>query len=276
MSSETNILPLLISADQLDAALAEPSLLIIDVSCHRDSYDQGHIPGAVFLDYRRLFSGEQPVANKLPSTEQLSQLFSELGLSRDSHVIAYDDEGGGWAGRLLWTLDVIGHTRYSYLNGGILSWRAEDKKQSQEPSVPSASQYEAEIINPIVRIERDELLEKIAQPGFAIWDARSEGEYTGTKANAARAGHIPTAVHYEWTRAMDKENNLCLRDMAEIMSELETTGLTIDQEIATYCQSHHRSGFTWLLGRILGFKEIRAYDGSWNEWGNRQDTPIET
>lgn len=276
MSSEENLLPLLISTDQLEAALGEKNLLIIDVSCTKECYDQGHVPGAVFLDYKRLFCGEAPVANKLPSIEQLSQLFSEQGLTRDSHVVAYDDEGGGWAGRLLWTLEVMGHNRYSYLNGGILAWRGDSKHQSQEQTQPVASQYEADILVPQVRIELDELQEKIGQTGFAIWDSRSEGEYKGTASKAARAGHIPTAVHYEWTRAMDKDNNLCLRDMAEVMSELETAGLNIDQEIATYCQSHHRSGFTWLLGKILGFKQIRAYDGSWNEWGNRQDTPIET
>ncbi|MAC46127.1 sulfurtransferase [Oceanospirillum beijerinckii] len=276
MSSEENLLPLLISTDQLEAVLGEKDLLIIDVSCTKECYDQGHVPGAVFLDYKRLFCGAAPVANKLPSVEQLSQLFSELGLTRDSHVVAYDDEGGGWAGRLLWTLEIMGHSRYSYLNGGILAWRGDGKSQSQEQTPAIASQYQADILVPQVRIKLDELQEKVGQTGFAIWDSRSEGEYKGTTSKAARAGHIPTAVHYEWTRAMDKDNNLCLRDMAELMSELETAGLNIDQEVATYCQSHHRSGFTWLLGKILGFKQIRAYDGSWNEWGNRQDTPIET
>ena len=276
MSSEANLLPLLIDCDQLENHLDNPQVLIIDVSCTRENYDQGHVPGAVFLDFKRLFIGEQPVPNKLPSIEQLSALFSELGMSRDSHVVAYDDEGGGWAGRLLWTLDMIGHTRYSYLNGGILSWRAEGKRQSQEPHQPVSCQYEADILNPTERIELDELKSKLGQPGFAVWDARSPGEYDGSAVKAARGGHVPTAVHYEWTRAMDQENDLRLRDMAEVISELETAGLTIDQEIATYCQSHHRSGFTWLLGKILGFKQVRAYDGSWNEWGNRQDTPIES
>lgn len=276
MSSENNLFPLLIDCNQLEEKLGDPQLLIVDVSCTRENYDKGHIPGAVFLDFKRLFLGEQPVANKLPSLEKLSQLFSELGMTRDTHVIAYDDEGGGWAGRLLWTLEVIGHQRYSYLNGGILAWRGEDKPQTQEPSTPKASQYDADILNPAERIELDEIKEKLGSENFAVWDARSSGEYDGSAVKAARGGHIPTAVHYEWTRAMDQDNYLKLRDMAEVISELETIGLNIDQEIVTYCQSHHRSGFTWLLGKILGFKRVRAYDGSWNEWGNRQDTPIET
>ena len=276
MSSENNLLPLLIDSDQLEAKLGSEDLLVIDVSCSRECYDQGHVPGAVFLDYRRLFTGSAPVPNKLPTAEQLSTLFSELGLSRDTHVVAYDDEGGGWAGRLLWTLEVMGHSRYSYLNGGILAWRADGKPLQQEESLPVASDYKADHINLNERIELDELKSKISTENFAVWDSRSLGEYEGTASKAERAGHIPTAVHYEWTEAMDKENELRIRDMAEIITELQTKGLTIDQEIATYCQSHHRSGFTWLLGKILGFKQVRAYDGSWNEWGNRSDTPIET
>ncbi|WP_417598107.1 sulfurtransferase [Oceanospirillum sp.] len=276
MSSEDNLLSLLIDSDQLEANLGKTNLLVIDVSCSRESYDNGHIPGAIFLDYRRLFNGHSPVPNKLPTQEQLSLLFSELGLNRDTHVVAYDDEGGGWAGRLLWTLDVIGHARYSYLNGGILAWRADGKAQDQEESLPQASHYQAEYINLHERIELDELKSKIGTEDFAVWDSRSRGEYEGTSSKAERAGHIPTAIHYEWTEAMDKENGLRIRDMAEIITELQTKGLNIDQEIATYCQSHHRSGFTWLLGKILGFKQVRAYDGSWNEWGNRSDTPIET
>ena len=276
MSSENNMLPLLIGSDQLEEKLGSQDLLIIDVSCSRESYDQGHVPGAVFLDYRRLFCGEAPVANKLPSEAQLSALFSELGLSRDTHVVAYDDEGGGWAGRLLWTLEVIGHSRYSYLNGGILAWRADGKTQQQEACQPVACDYSAEYINLHERIEMAELQSKIGSENFAVWDSRSRGEYDGSASKAERAGHIPTAVHYEWTQAMDKENDLRIRDLAEVITELETKGLTMDREIATYCQSHHRSGFTWLLGKILGFKQVRAYDGSWNEWGNRSDTPIET
>lgn len=276
MSSENNLLPLLIESGQLEKELGSDDLLIIDVSCTRECYDQGHVPGAIFLDYRRLFSGSAPVPNKIPTVEQLSALFSELGLTRDTHVVAYDDEGGGWAGRLLWTLEVMGHSRYSYLNGGILAWRADGKPQQQEATQPVASHYQADYINLVERISCDELAGKIGEDNFAVWDARSRGEYDGTSVKAERGGHVPTAVHFEWTDAMDKDHELRIRDMAELITELENKGLTVDREIATYCQSHHRSGFTWLLGKILGFKQVRAYDGSWNEWGNRSDTPIET
>ncbi|MGC3872598.1 sulfurtransferase [Halomonas sp. GXIMD04776] len=275
MRSEENLLPLIVEPDQLAKHLDNPQLLIIDVPLKTESYSEGHVPGALFLDHRRLMRGQGNVPNDVPDEEALSQLFSSLGLTRDTHVVAYDDEGGGWAGRLLWTLQLIGHTRYSYLNGGIHAWRAEALPQSTDTPQPQPSDYQAEILNPQVMIERDELVERLGEKEFAVWDARSPEEYRGEKGNNKHLGHIPGAINMEWTDAMDRERGLRIRDYAELVTELEAQGLTPDMEVATYCQSHHRSGFTWLVGKALGFDKIRGYAGSWQEWGNRDDTPIE-
>ncbi|MFW6345627.1 MAG: sulfurtransferase [Halomonas sp.] len=275
MSSEDNLLPLIVEPDQLAEQLDEPSLLIIDVPMRAESYAEGHVPGAVFLDKSRLMRGDREVPCREPTVAQLSALFSELGLTRDTHVVAYDDEGGGWAGRLLWTLELIGHTRYSYLNGGIHAWREAGQPVATVPTTPTPGDYEAEILKPEVAIDRSELVERLGEQGFAIWDARSPAEYRGEKGDNRRLGHIPGAVNMEWTDAMDRQRALRLRDYAELITELEALGLTPDMEVVTHCQSHHRSGFTWLVGRALGFAKIRGYAGSWKEWGNRDDTPIE-
>jgi thiosulfate/3-mercaptopyruvate sulfurtransferase len=275
MSSEANLLPLIVEPELLAEYLDDPSLLIVDVPLKAESYAEGHVPGAVFLDKGRLLRGEGEVPCREPTVEQLSALFSELGLTRDTHVVAYDDEGGGWAGRLLWTLELIGHTRYSYLNGGIHAWREAGQPVASEPTAPTPSEYEAEILHPELAIDRVELAERLGEKGFAIWDARSPEEYRGEKGNNRHLGHIPGAVNMEWTRAMDPERALRIRDYAELITELEALGLTPDMEVVTHCQSHHRSGFTWLVGRALGFEKIRGYAGSWKEWGNRDDTPIE-
>ncbi|MFW3616352.1 sulfurtransferase [Billgrantia antri] len=275
MSSEENLLPLIVEPEQLAAHLDDSQLLIVDVPLKAESYQEGHVPGAVFLDYRRLLRGEGEVPNEVPSPEALSQLFSSLGLTRDTHVVAYDDEGGGWAGRLLWTLELIGHTRYSYLNGGIHAWHQAGLPASRESTSPTPSEYEAEVLHPQVAIDRFELQERLGEKGFAVWDARSPGEYRGEKGENKRLGHIPGAVNMEWTEAMDRERALRIRDYAELVTELEALGLTPDMEVVTHCQSHHRSGFTWLVGKALGFENIRGYAGSWKEWGNRDDTPIE-
>ncbi|MGM0824873.1 MAG: sulfurtransferase [Pseudomonadota bacterium] len=273
-SSEANVLPLIVEPEQLQAHLDDPQLLIIDVPVNPDSYRQGHVPGAIFLDFRYLMRGEGPVPSDVPSVERLSQLFSALGLTRDTHVIAYDDEGGGWAARLLWTLDLIGHTRYSYLNGGIHAWRDAGLEESSEPTAPVPSDYQAEILNPQAMISADEIKQKLDDKQFAVWDARSQAEYDGEKGNNKHLGHIPGAVNMDWVNAMDRHRALRIRDYAELMTELGALGLTPEMEIATHCQSHHRSSFTWLVGKALGFN-MRGYPGSWGEWGNRDDTPIE-
>lgn len=275
MSSEDNLLPLIVEPEQLAAHLNAPQLLIVDVPLRAESYSEGHVPGAVFLDHRRLLRGSGEVPNEVPDEAALSRLFSELGLTRDTHVVAYDDEGGGWAGRLLWTLDLIGHTRFSYLNGGIHAWRDAGLETSATEHACEPSDYEAEYLNPAALIEREELQERLGEKGFAIWDARSRAEYDGEKGQNKHLGHIPGAVNMEWTDAMDRERALRIRDYAELITELEALGLTPDMEVITHCQSHHRSGFTWLVGRALGFEKMRAYPGSWKEWGNRDDTPIE-
>tara|TARA_R110000751_G_scaffold170450_2_gene277099 strand:+ start:76 stop:918 length:843 start_codon:yes stop_codon:yes gene_type:complete len=273
-SSEANLLPLIIEPEQLQAHLDDPQLLIIDVPINDDSYRQGHVPGAIFLDFRYLMRGEGPIPSDVPSVEALSRLFSALGLTRDTHVVAYDDEGGGWAARLLWTLELIGHTRYSYLNGGIHAWRDAGLEESTEPTAPTQSEYHAEILNPNALITFEEIKEKLDDKHFAVWDARSKDEYDGVRGNNKHLGHIPGAVNMDWLHAMDRQRALRIRDYAELITELGALGLTPDMEIATHCQSHHRSSFTWLVGKALGFN-IRGYAGSWGEWGNRDDTPIE-
>ncbi|PMR73836.1 sulfurtransferase [Billgrantia endophytica] len=275
MSSEENLLPLIVEPEQLAEHLDDPQLLIIDVPIKADSHGEGHVPGAVFLDFRKLMRGEGDVPCEVPATDALSHLFSSLGLTRDTHVVAYDDEGGGWAGRLLWTLELIGHTRYSYLNGGIHAWRHAGQPISTESRSPIPSDYEADILHPEVAIDRSEILERLGEKGFAVWDARSRAEYDGEKGDNRRLGHIPGAVNMEWTAAMDQERALRIRDYAELITELGALGLTPDMEVVTHCQSHHRSGFTWLVGKALGFEKMRGYAGSWKEWGNRDDTPIE-
>ncbi|SPJ34496.1 sulfurtransferase [Kushneria phyllosphaerae] len=275
MSQDEPGFPRIIEPQALSEHLAAPDLLIIDVPANAQSYHDGHVPGAIFLDYRCLLSGQAPVANDVPDDAALSTLFSELGLTPQTHVILYDDEGGGWAGRLAWTLTLLGHDRWSYLNGGIHAWRAEGLPESREPVTPTPTRYQAQIQRPELMIRREELIERLDDPDLVIWDARSPEEYDGIKGNNQRRGHMPGAVNLEWTETMDRDRQLRLRDLSELVTELAIMGIDAEGEIATHCQSHHRSGLTWMIGYLLGYN-IRAYPGSWQEWGNRDDTPIET
>ncbi len=267
-------LPLLLEPRELAAALNDDGLLIVDL-CKESVYRQAHIPGALWVSGRELVSGQLPASGKLPSVDRLEALFGRLGLRPDTHVVVYDDEGGGWAGRFIWTLDMIGHPHYSYLNGGLHAWLAEGLPITGAPGNPRAVEGLALKIHPEARADLDELKARLGDSRLAIWDARSPDEYQGLRILAQRGGHLPGAVNYEWTLAMDRENSLRLRDPETLRAELAALGISADKTVVTHCQTHHRSGFTYLVGRVLGFPSLKAYDGSWSEWGNLSDTPIE-
>ena len=273
-------LPLVVEAAELHSRLSnshlgEPHredsrLLIVDLS-NEQNYRSGHVPGAGWVSPRELVAGTPPAPGKLPAKQRLDQLFSRLGLQPDHHVIAYDDEGGGWAGRFLWTLDVIGHSSYSYLNGGLWAWRAGNIPLQQEAVTPASNNVSVVIHNEAIA-ELDEILRNLQQPEFVIWDARGAEEYSGEKHTALKAGHIPGAIHCDWLELMDPQRDMRIR--ADVKELLAKKGLTGERPIVTHCQSHHRSGLTYLVGKMLGFN-IRAYPGSWSEWGNHPTTPVE-
>ncbi|MCP5141653.1 MAG: sulfurtransferase [Gammaproteobacteria bacterium] len=256
-------------ADHLDA----PDTLIIDVG-RASTYTQLHVPGALHLEYTNLVSGEQPAVGERPDRLRLSLALCGLGLTPDTNVIAYDDEGGANAARLLWLLDNIGHPgSLSLLDGGLHAWANDDFPLETQPRVGQPTRCD------IVYTERGYadlayVSAHLDDPDVALLDARSEAEFHGTTRYSARGGHIPGAVHYEWSQALDGDRNVRTRDLDTLRAELAALGITPDKEIITYCQTHHRSSHSYWLLRALGFRRVRGYAGSWAEWGNRDDCPI--
>ncbi|MGB4343673.1 MAG: rhodanese-like domain-containing protein [Moraxellaceae bacterium] len=267
-------LPLLLEPEVLNAHLQDANLLIVDLG-KESVYQQAHVPGAILVNGKQLVSGELPAPGRLPPVERLIEAFSAMGLTPDTHVVVYDDEGGGWAGRFIWTLDAIGHRHYSYLNGGIHAWLAAGLPVENTPNAATPSQAVVSLQAAPVA-DADYVLAHLRDADHVIWDARSPEEYAGTRILAQRGGHIPGAQHYEWTRAMDRANALRVRPLDEVRAELAAIGITGDKTVITHCQTHHRSGFTYLVGKLLGFEKLKGYAGSWSEWGNRSDTPVET
>ncbi len=262
-------------ADQLAALIdsEQTNLLILDTS-NTTHYNQHHIPGAIHIEPKALQCGTPPAPGKLPSVAQLTALFSSVGLSAEQHVIAYDDEGGGWAGRLIWTLDVLGHHNYSYLNGGLHAWLNAGHRAETAPTQGSPTHFSVCIDNgPIAEI--DDIVAHLGNDNVGIWDARSAAEYDGSKVVAKRGGHIPGAVNIDWLELIDRDRNMRLVDLQQLQQRLNAVGLKKTQHIVTYCHTHHRSGLSYLVMKILGYPNIKGYHGSWSEWGNRQDTPIE-
>lgn len=264
-------LPLVIEPVDLASRLNAPELILVDLTSMA-RFAAGHIPGARFVDPKRTQLGLPPAPGLLPERSQLEQLFAELGHTPEAVYVVYDDEGGGWAGRFIWLLDVIGHRRYHYLNGGLQAWLAEQRPLSSEQPAPLGGSLSL-TLDDAPTATREYLQGRLGAADLAIWDARSPAEYRGEKAFAAKAGHIPGAINFEWTAGMDQARALRIRqDLAPLLSNL---GISPDKEIITHCQTHHRSGFTYLVAKALGYPRVKAYAGSWGEWGNHPDTPVE-
>jgi 3-mercaptopyruvate sulfurtransferase SseA len=269
--SDFSGLPLVIEPKDLHARLDAPELILVDLTSTA-RYVAGHIPGARFVDPKRTQLGQPPAPGLLPTQASLETLFGELGHHRDAVYVVYDDEGGGWAGRFIWLLDVIGHSRYHYIDGGLMAWQADGLALSTETPASAGGPVPL-TLHDAPTATREYLQSRLGAADLSIWDARSPLEYSGEKVLAAKAGHIPGAVNFEWTAGMDQ--NLSLRIRKDLPQILQSLGITPDKEVITHCQTHHRSGFTYLVAKSLGYPRVKGYAGSWGEWGNHPDTPVE-
>ena len=270
-------LPLILAPEilqeRLQSKLGTDNIVILDLS-QPTTYLQHHLPGAIFLDYSWITLAQNPIMGLLPEVEQLNRVLSAFGIMPNTHIIAYDDEGGGRASRLLWTLDCIGHQHYSLLNGGLQSWTNKQLPVSQEILWPTPSNYSATInLTPIA--DKQYILDTLDDDTAMVLDCRSPMEYSGTKVFAARGGHIPGAVNMNWMDLIDTENHLQLKSVNEMEKILQTKGVTKDKTIITHCQTHHRSSHSYIVLKSLGYEMIKGYPGSWSDWGNDPSTPIE-
>ncbi|MGU9956104.1 MAG: sulfurtransferase [Arenicellales bacterium WSBS_2016_MAG_OTU3] len=264
--------PLILEPEQLGKNIDAEKTLIVDLRS-ADAYAAGHLPNALWLNYQSLLKGGETAPGLLPDADKLSSLFSSIGLSPEHHVVAYDQNAGAAASRLLWTLDILGHQSFSLLNGGHAAWVDGGNKISSDKVEVAACHYVAKVAKRGL-VTKQQVLEKIDDNKVILLDARQPEEHSGALVRAIRGGHIPGSINLNWIETTNPAKHNRLRERAELERLLAAKGITRDKEIIPYCQTHHRSSHTYIMLKYMGFENVNAYAGSWSEWGNLPDVPI--
>ena len=262
---------LLWSVDELKTRLADPKLALMDMR-PPEAYANDHIPGARSFDIfgvSLIDTRPQPLEAFLWIIEHLIQA---KGVNNDSTVVAYDDIAGMRSARLFWFLEFFGHDDVHVLDGGFNAWKAADLPVTQEAVVPKGGNFKMKTQRNLLATV-DDVQSKLGNPARVIIDTRSIGEYTGQVVRSKRGGAIPGAVHLEWTNNLDSSG--CFKSAEELTKMYTECKITPDKEVIPHCQGAYRSAHTYLALRLIGYPRVKNYLGSWGEWGNRLDLPIE-
>ena len=266
---------LLTDTEWLQNNLSNNDIRIVDCG-YWEAYKRAHIPGAVGITGDHYFKDPDTNRTFISNPEQLSREMSELGISNNTLVVAYDDFGSLWASRLWWVLKYYGHHSVKVLNGGWKKWLSEGRQVTDVKPHIHKTKFNPVIDNGILATAEQIMDIDRNNPEKIVFDVRSDAEYKGENDRGnKRAGHIPGAKHLEWLNFVDKEKNMIFKSASEIAALLAPLGITKDKEITTYCQGGIRAAHVFFVLELLGYKNLHVYDGSFREWGNRQDTPIQ-
>jgi thiosulfate/3-mercaptopyruvate sulfurtransferase len=268
-----------VSTEWLAEHLDEPGYRLIEVDVNPAAYESGHIPGAVGWDWKRDL--QDPTVRDLASREALARKLGESGVTPDTTILLYGDNNNWFAAYGYWVLKYYGHDKVKLVDGGRVKWEVEKRPYTTDlPSVQPTSYHFPNQPKEDLRAYRDHVVDRLGRAGLV--DVRSPAEFSGQllapenlpQEGAQRGGHIPSAVNVPWATAVKEDGTF--KDAGELRTIYGGKGITGDREVIAYCRIGERSAHTWfVLRELLGYPDVRNYDGSWTEWGSAIRAPIE-
>ena len=262
---------LLTTPQELQKKLAAANLCLVDVR-PAEEFARGHIPGAVHFDLFGLSLVDTSDAPLKAFMYMIHHVLELRGVSESTEVVFYEDNSGMRAARGFWFLEFFGHQHVRILDGGIQAWKAAGLAVTTEAASPKTAAFKSSERREVLATV-DDVLHSLDNKEISILDTRSKGEYLGTHVRAARGGAIPGAIHIEWTDNLDARGKF--KSDAELTAMYSRAGITPDKEVISYCQGGYRAAHSYVALRLIGFPKVRNYIGSWKEWGDRTDLPIE-
>lgn len=273
---------ILISTEWMAQHLSDPDVRLIESNEDPLLYTSGHIPGAVEVDWTADLN--DPLRRDYLHKTGFEALMRHIGVTPDTLLVFYGDKNNWWATYAFWVFQLFGHQHARIMDGGRLKWEKEGRPMTREVPRYPPTQYSApERDDSVIRAFRDRVLKHV-QAGLPLIDVRSPAEYSGERLHlpdypnegALRGGHIPGAQNVPWSQAVNPDDGT-FKSAGALRAIYESeTGLTPDDDVIVYCRIGERSSHTWfVLTYLLGYQRVRNYDGSWTEWGNLVDVPIE-
>ena len=273
----------LVDTDWVAARLDDPKVRIVEVDEDVLLYEQGHVPGAVKLDWHTEL--QRPDVRDFVDAEGFVRLMEEKGISNDDTVVLYGDKSNWWAAYAFWFFKYNGHRDVRLMNGGRQKWEAEGREFTADKPDPAPGSYEVPYRDESIRAYAHDVrahLLTVRDGGGALVDVRSPAEFSGEKLHmpeypqegALRGGHIPGAANIPWGKAVTDEGTF--KPASELADLYGGEGVTADKDVVAYCRIAERSSHSWfVLKYLLGYPRVRNYDGSWTEWGNMVGVPVE-
>ena len=264
---------LLVSPRALSSELTGPTPpLLLDLR-PAEQYASGHLPAAVHLDLWGISLIDTDPAPLRAFLWIIEHLLAERGVSSDRGVVVYEKISGTRAARAFWFLEFFGHPDVRVLDGGVDAWTSAGQPLSHDHTAPTPTGWRGTPRMELLATWKD-VHDRLHSPDATLLDTRSDAEHQGTLVRAARGGAIPGAVHLEWKRSLDPDGGF--KPAAELSAMFARAGVTPDREVVPYCQGAYRAAHSYLALRLLGYPRVRNYLGSWKEWGDRTELPIES